>query len=544
MTNRFLRVQLNVATLNPLTITERYEHEMGLIRIMDAAGVRQRERLHIIEDGFESVDELISHYANDVKGFSSYLTNLNKTFASARAAADKVYFTPPVLAKFVGIVHYMNQAVNTFHKIPDVGQVDQAHILSASAHYKTVNENDDDDEDKSSDVKIPTLKGNDNWIDFRDSFKTKLSLTIGNRGISIDYVIDSTPRAVTSANDTKEEIDDLNDLNLEDDEIFKTQSTHFGPAFKADNAIVWNRLKALLINTPHFNHISQCEKSRNGRNAWNALKGYFEGSQFHHRSMDRAFYTLTHTFYTGEHTKFKFEKYVNKHKEAHKLLLDAEYNQGAGLDDATKIRHFEYGIKPEAGLEIALTQMRSQPQNYQDFTDLVTFLSGEVQMKKRRIETIKSTNSRRQVSGFHKGGKGDKGGKSKSNGDTDVKSSVVDGKTVYARHYPPNDYKLLTTNQRKSVANMRKGTGKRGESTNRKVSASQIDEVASLREDLADMQQSIIAGVTAASNSNSGGANSEITDDEHSNTPSSTSKKKRAQSGSVGGFIANRRKRE
>ena len=38
--------------------------------------------------------------------------------------------------------------------------------------------------------------------------------------------------------------------------------------------------------------------------------------------------------------------------------------------------------------------------------------------------------------------------------------------------------------------------------------------------------------------------NSEITDDEHSNTPSSTSKKKRAQSGSVGGFIANRRKRE
>ena len=91
---------------------------------------------------------------------------------------------------------------------------------------------------------------------------------------------------------------------------------------------------------------------------------------------------------------------------------------------------------------------------------------------------------------------------------------------------------------------MRKGTGNRGGTTNRKVSASQIYEVASLREDLADMQQSIIAGVTAASNSNSGGANSEITDDEHSNTPSSTSKKKRAQSGSVGGFIANRRKRE
>jgi len=165
-------------------------------------------------------------------------------------------------------------------------------------------------------------------------------------------------------------------------------------------------------------------------------------------------------------------------------------------------------------------------------------------MKKCRIETIKTSNSRRQVSGLHKGGKGDKGGKGKSNGDTDVKSSVVDGKIVYARHYPPNEYKQLTTNQRKSIANMRKGTGSRGGSTNRKVSASQIDEVASLRNDLAKMQQIIIAGVTAASNSNSGGANSDITDDEHTNTPSSTSKRKRAQLGSVGGFIANRRKRE
>ena len=90
---------------------------------------------------------------------------------------------------------------------------------------------------------------------------------------------------------------------------------------------------------------------------------------------------------------------------------------------------------------------------------------------------------------------------------------------------------------------MRKGTGSRGGSTNRKVSASQIDEVASLRNDLAEMQQSIIAGVTAASNSNSGGANSDISDEEHTNASSSSSKRKRAKSGSVGGFIANRRSR-
>ena len=94
MANRYLRLQLNAATLNPLPITGRYEHEMRLIHIMNATGVRERERLQLIEDGFESVDGLISHYTNDVKGFSSSLTNLNKTFASARAAVGRVYFTP------------------------------------------------------------------------------------------------------------------------------------------------------------------------------------------------------------------------------------------------------------------------------------------------------------------------------------------------------------------------------------------------------------------------------------------------------------------
>jgi hypothetical protein len=95
---RLTTVQVDLPQLQPLSIKERYEHKMGIITLMDKAGVKPRERLHIIEDGFESIKTLIEHYANDMKGFKAYLESLNKTFASARTASDKVYFTPPVLS--------------------------------------------------------------------------------------------------------------------------------------------------------------------------------------------------------------------------------------------------------------------------------------------------------------------------------------------------------------------------------------------------------------------------------------------------------------
>ena len=136
----YASVQVDRNVLTALSITQRYSHLMGIVIMMDLAGVKQRERLHIVNDGFDSIQTLVEHYANDIKGFKSYLESLNKAFASARVATDKVYFTPPVMSKFVGAVHYFNQAVNTYHMIPDVLQLTQARIVSYSLHYKSTNE--------------------------------------------------------------------------------------------------------------------------------------------------------------------------------------------------------------------------------------------------------------------------------------------------------------------------------------------------------------------------------------------------------------------
>lgn len=110
-----------------------------------------------------------------------------------------------------------------------------------------------------------------------------------------------------------------------------------------------------------------------------------------------AFTKLANTFYQGETGRFKFEEYVNVHKQAHRTLLDADYNKGREMDDATKAQHFKTGIKLEAGLETQLSNVRSNPQ-YLIFPNFVLYLAAEVEHKTIRCKESKPSNRERNVS--------------------------------------------------------------------------------------------------------------------------------------------------
>ena len=376
----------NIATFNTLSITDLYRNEGVLRYIMDTIGVTPVKcRSKIVDDGFTSLRAIVQHHSNDVKGFRNYLTNLNKTFASAGTAAIRVYYSPVIIARLCGVVHYYDQAVNNFHSIPDPSfiTVDMADDLASSynAFIESSKTKDDDVE-----LEVPVLTGSSNWITFRDKFLMKLALTIGTRGFSLDYILDDTVRPVTNARTPLIEIDEI-DLN--DDELYKTSATHFGRYYKQDNAQVWLILKSILLGTPVYNHISSLDTSQNGRRAWRTLKDFYEGQDFQARLKDQAFNKLLHTFYKGDSQRFTFEKYVAVHKEAHKLLEDAGYNGGLGMDEATKCHHFVSNIKEQAGLEHALSTVRSSTQ-YQNFIHLTSYLTAEVDHRNIRRKQLKS----------------------------------------------------------------------------------------------------------------------------------------------------------
>ena len=165
---------LNAPAAEALDIGDLYSDTNALRIAMNAIGINERERNRIISDGFTSMDEIITHHSNDVKGFTDYLLNLNKTFASTANEDIRVYFSPVTIQRFTGLIHYFNLAVNVFHTIPNLMLLDTARASAYYRHYKSFIKDKTDD---STTITEPDLNGAINWINFRDKFLMKLSKT-------------------------------------------------------------------------------------------------------------------------------------------------------------------------------------------------------------------------------------------------------------------------------------------------------------------------------------------------------------------------------
>ena len=166
---------------------------------------------------------------------------LNKTFASSTNNA--VYFTPPIINRLVGVIHYFNVCVNGMHKISDLLSIGSDEVIQFGRHYKeTIKSESDDDDDE--DITIPTLTGSSNWVSFRDAFSAKLGSIRGKRGFMLLYVIDTNERWATRSNVNKREVESI---SLDDYQTFHNEVTHFGLGFKQDNITVWNKTERSSI---------------------------------------------------------------------------------------------------------------------------------------------------------------------------------------------------------------------------------------------------------------------------------------------------------
>ena len=82
--------------------------------------------------------------------------------------------------------------------------------------------------------------------------------------------------------------------------------------------------------------VSKYCDAKNGRKAYLALQASNEGEDFQECTIENAFNILNTTFYCGEMQRFNWEKCVNLHQSAHKLLERAKYANSNGMDEETK----------------------------------------------------------------------------------------------------------------------------------------------------------------------------------------------------------------
>ena len=485
-------------------------------------GFTAAERTRFNIDGFTTMEILSLQFKGDVKGFKSYVENLNKTFAAASAANLRVYYNPLKLKRIVGVVHYFDQALFSYHQIPDIGLINAALAHQYGGMYDELLGPDEDDPTDSG-VELPPLSAK-TWTDWDEKFRLKLSQVKSKLLFSIQYVINQTEQDVISPTANRIEVDTA---TINDSNIFDNSAVHFGTAFKRDNEEVAKIIKVALIDTPSYNVVSKYCDAKNGRKAYLALQASNEGEDFQERTIESAFNILNTTFYRGEMQRFNWEKYVNLHLLAHKLLERAKYANGNGMDEETKIQHLKNNIKADAGLEHSLSTARSNRKNYTTFQDFVNFMTAEVEHKNNRRKQLNVAKGR-NVSAVRGGRASGRGGRraygrgrvrSDNRNQKKIISAYVDGKTVQGRHYPPQEYAALTTAQKKKVKELRV---KRAQAAT-KSDSTQASVIS------ADIRDAIIAGVKNAAEA--------PTDTLSVNE----NKRKSTPSGSVGDFIAKRR---
>ena len=208
-----------------------------------------------------------------------------------------------------------------------------------------------------------------------------------------------------------------------------------------------------------------------------------------------------------------------------------------------KIQHLKSGIKLDAGLEHVMTTARANRLAAGDFQGYVSFMAAEVDVKSQRLKQLNSSRSR-MVSGlrggFRGGGRGSGGsrggrsgrGRTFSNSNLGpVLKATVDGKVVESRRYSYQEFNNFNANQRNKIMELHKQRKLRA--GNQQSSGDNAMSVKSVSLITDSISEAIVAGVKQASQNRDADSVSEMGE-------SQTSKRK-ADSGSVGSFMKNRR---
>ena len=198
-------------------------------------------------------------------------------------------------------------------------------------------------------------------------------------------------------------------------------------------------------------------------------------------------------YYRGKITRFNFEKFINRQKECDKKLCNVGYNNGLGVDDASKCSNLKQMILTDAKIETALSMARTQGLFSGSFDDLVHFLKAEVDELSLRRSQIWADQSHRVAAdrtsrggGRGNQGRGGRGGyrsryNQRNNRNRTILTRVVEGRQVHSGNYLPDEYRRLTPSQREAVKALRRQACNQQNSSNnsdgqeRRVGISGID---------------------------------------------------------------------
>jgi hypothetical protein len=249
--------------------------------------------------------------------------------------------------------------------------------------------------------------------------------------------------------------------------------------FKCDNKLVYNMLKSACIKTDVWTWIQDHDKSLNGRKAWLALVGHYDGTGELNKRLERAKEEISRLHYKDEKA-FPFERFVTKLKENFFILCK---DKDEALTGKQQVDVMMKGIKStDASIVAAKTNVYKDYRS--DFAAATNFLSGLISNihsaaqldyanrhsgKKRYISAVDSHDQRGGRGRFRRGGRsgergtgrgGDGRGCGRRGGNRRMQINGIDV-TDPTRNFTADEWERLGT-ARSYITQQRTRTGRGG----------------------------------------------------------------------------------
>jgi hypothetical protein len=218
-------------------------------------------------------------------------------------------------------------------------------------------------------IKAPeAFKKETKWRPWKESVLTYLNAQPGQAHIPLAYII----------RERDHPLPDVNYTTMHEELVQGTVLR--GTEFNANNGKVYDFLQSLTLNGPAWPWINSFQRTRNGRGAWKALLGYYEGDAMQTRTKQECYQAITKANYQGPRRNYDFSTYVAAHQQAHQDLL----RLNEPIPENKKVRDFLAGITDPQCAPIKLNVLSNQG-FMNNFLEAVNYIAGAIDMLQKNV---------------------------------------------------------------------------------------------------------------------------------------------------------------
>ena len=221
------------------------------------------------------------------------------------------------------------------------------------------------------------------------------------------------------------------------------------PHFTQDNVKVYKLLHSILKETSTLAHIKKYSKKSDGREAVKALRKQLLGAQAIANYVSKAENRLQSLVLDGTKKKnWNFGKYVTAHMEQHHTLEKLKAHGYGGIDELSKMRHFQKGITDPYYNSVRAAIAANPRDTFSDLVEAYRTFSQSEQVNRPTESRRLNISALSQQTGNRSRGNGNRPTTQSDNYDPSKDYSSHSNGVKLNVYYKGDDWNNLTANQR------------------------------------------------------------------------------------------------